>query len=356
MFRFVILFRQLARLRRRVQQQMVLRLLMFIVVVVFLSSLGFWYFEHDTQGGEDLGYLDALWWSLVTMTTVGYGDYFPRTFPGRFFVALPVMLIGGAILGYAVSAITTFLMESRSRELRGMNELDLTKHIVIVNFPGEAKVVDLVEELRQGRAKEREIVLLTDQIELHPAALIDRHVHFVAGSPINQDALNRANIGKADDAIVLSPSEADENSDSYNLGVLIALRARNRSLNIVVECVSPTHKQLMLEAGARKVICVTELDVQLLSQAAEGLPIQDFVVDLVSSRTRQRVDAVRLLNRKGPVTFGQLVQEMAVQDMLLVGILRGDRPLINPGQGFDLLEDDELLVVSANRPRQYERA
>jgi voltage-gated potassium channel len=356
LFRLVIIFRQFARLRRKVQQRVVLRLLGFIVLAVLLSSAGFWYFEGETQGDEPLSYLDALWWSLVTMTTVGYGDYFPKTMAGRFFVALPVMLIGGAILGYAVSAITTFLMESKSRELRGMSNQNVKNHIVIINYPGEAKVVDLVEELRQGRAKDREIVLLTDQIEMHPAALIDRHIRFVHGSPINETALERASIHHADDAIVLARSDADENSDSHNLGVLIALRARNPNLNIVVECVGPRHKQLMRDAGAQKVICVTELDVQLLCQAAEGLPIQAFVTDLVSSRTRQRVDAVRILDHEGSVTFGKLLADMAKQEMILVGVLRGDTPLINPGQDFEILEEDELLVVSAERPRTYQVA
>lgn len=355
MFRLIIIFRQLARLRRVVQQRMALRLGIFIVLAVLLSSLGFWYFEGETQGDEPLGYLDALWWSLVTMTTVGYGDYFPKTMAGRFFVALPVMLIGGAILGYAVSLITTILMESKTREMRGMSKHDLKDHIVIVNYPGEAKVVDLVEELRQSRAKDREIVLLTDQVEMHPSALVDRHVHFVHGSPINDDALDRAAIHKADDAIVLSPSEADENSDSHNLGVIIALKARNHGLNIVVECVSPGHITLMKDAGAQRVICVTELDVQLLCQAAEGLPIQAFVTDLVSSRTRQRVDSVRLTGKREGLTFGGLMSEMAPKNMILVGVLRGDTPLINPGHDFEIGDEDQLLVVSAERPRVYAR-
>jgi voltage-gated potassium channel len=355
-FRLVIILRQMARLRRAFQKRVLARLAAFIALAVLLSSVGFWYFERHTQGEEELGYLDALWWSLVTMTTVGYGDYFPRTMAGRFFVALPVMLIGGAILGYAVSVITTFLMESKSRELRGMTKLDAENHIVIVNYPGEAKVVDLVEELRHGRAKEREIVLLTDQIEMHPSPLIDRHVSFVYGSPINQDALVRAAVHKADDAIILSRNESDESSDSHNLGIIIALRARNPDLNMVVECVAPEHQRLMIDAGAREVVCVTELDVQLLSQAAEGLPIQAFVADLVSSRTRQRVDLVRLVNRRPNMLFGELMVEAAQKEMILVGVLRGDTPLINPGQDFEIGEEDKLLVVSADRPREFKLA
>lgn len=348
--RLYYFFDVLRRFNRTFQTHTFVRLLVFIVFVVGASSVGFWLVERNVEGNEGLSYIDALWWSLVTMTTVGYGDLYPRSTLGRFIVGLPVMLVGGAVLGYAISIITTFLMDSKTRELRGMNQLNLQGHTLIVNYPGEAKVLELVSELRQDRSASN-VVLVTDRLETLPPALAELDVAFVHGSPINADVLGRACIGEAKAAILLAPDGGDENSDSSNLGALVSLKDARPDLPITVECVNYGRRDLMKKAGADHVICVTELDVELLVQASHGLPIQEFIRDLASSLTPQRLDAVRY--EGATTTFGALSAEMAARELLLVGVLEGEAPRINPGNPTEIVDGARLLVVSAKRPTVF---
>jgi len=351
--RLVYFYDVLRRFNRTFQTRTFVRLLVFIVFVLLASSVGFWLSERGVEGNENLTYLDALWWSLVTMTTVGYGDYFPRTTIGRFLVGVPVMLIGGAVLGYAISIITTFLMDAKTRELRGMNKINLEGHTLIINYPGEAKLVELVEELRQDD-KKGAVVLVTDRLETLPSNLAERDVHFVSGSPINADVLTRAAIVRARDAIVLAPNAGDENSDSTNLGVIVSLKDANDGLRITVECVNYSRRDLMRKAGADHVICVTELDVELLVQASHGLPIQEFIRDLATSLTPNRLDAVAFeAGGHDTVRFGDVLAQMADEDLLLVGVLDGEMPRVNPGRDTPVPDGARLLVISAKRPATY---
>ncbi len=350
-----LLFHFLRRVRRQVQTRLQLKVVGFVALFWTFGSVGFYLFESPHR--PDLTLADSLWWAVVTMTTVGYGDYAPVSAGGRFLIAFPAMIAGGGILAYGLSVITTYLIEEKNRELRGMNDFDFKGHIVLVNFPGEAKLVEMVDELRHdSHLDNREFVLLTDQIEELPETLARLHVHFVKGSPINEEALQRAGLGDAADVILFARSERDENSDSFNLGVLVALQSINDDLTIVVECVSPLHKELMLKAGASTAICVTELTTQLLAQAREGLQIQQLFNDLASNRTPQQVDAVPLaLRGKGKMRFADLAGDLARENVMLIGMRRAGKQNINPGADFELADGDDLFVISATRPRTIER-
>lgn len=350
-----LLFHFLRRIRRQVQTRLELKVVGFVALFWTFGSVGFYLFESPVN--PELTLADSLWWSVVTMTTVGYGDYYPQTVGGRFLIAFPAMIAGGGVLAYGLSVITTYLIEEKTKELRGMQTFNYRRHIVLINFPGEAKLVEMIDELRHDKhLDDRELVLLTDQIDEIPESLARLHVHFVKGSPINEEALERAGLAKAADVILFARSERDENSDSFNLGVLVALQSINDNLTIVVECVSPLHKELMLKAGASTAICVTELTTQLLAQAREGLQIQQLFNDLASNRTPQQVDAVPLkLTGSGTMKFSDLAADLARQNVMLIGLRRGGEQNINPGADFEMADGDDLFVISASRPRTIER-
>jgi voltage-gated potassium channel len=336
------------RLALRTRQE--LKVLLFVVAFVAFATVGFWLFEAPNHPEYEL--LDGLWWAVVTMTTVGYGDISPETTEGRFLVAFPAMLAGGGVIAYGLSVVTTWLLEERTKETRGMNALKLADHVVFINYPGPSKLLDMLAELRSDESEDgHEFVLLTDQLDALPDELARARIRFVRGSPINEEVLARACIKDAGRIVVFASAERDENSDSTNLGVIVGLRAAETKGHIVVEVVSPSHKQLMLKAGADLAVCATELSTLLLVQASQGEGMQELFADLASNRTPQQVDAVPFELAAGThAKFGEVSDALSKDNIILIGIRRRGEHTVNPGRAFDMAPGDELLLISSTRP------
>ena len=87
-------------------------LVLFVVVTLFLlfvSSVGIYYFENPAQPEEFKSVFHCLWWAIITLTTVGYGDVYPITVGGKIFTSV-IVLIGLGIVaipaGLFASALT----------------------------------------------------------------------------------------------------------------------------------------------------------------------------------------------------------------------------------------------------------
>ena len=79
-------------------------------LLVFVASLAMLDAERGSPGSIINTFGDALWWAFVTVTTVGYGDYFPVTFEGRL-IAVGLMLGGIALLGVVTATIASWIVE-----------------------------------------------------------------------------------------------------------------------------------------------------------------------------------------------------------------------------------------------------
>ena len=130
-------------------------------LLIWYATSGFLFFE--LPGKPDLGWLDGLWWAVVTMATVGYGDLFPVSIGGRYLVGVPTMVFGIGFLGYLISEISGTLIESRSRRLRGMEDVKAKDHILIINSPRLETVLKLVRELHADEASKRKTICLVDE-------------------------------------------------------------------------------------------------------------------------------------------------------------------------------------------------
>ncbi len=84
-------------------------------LLVYLSACGIWFFEKDAQP-EDFGsILDSMWWAIVSLTTIGYGDVYPVTAGGKIFTAL-VALVGVGLIAIPSGLLASVLTEARVEE------------------------------------------------------------------------------------------------------------------------------------------------------------------------------------------------------------------------------------------------
>ncbi|MEN0102418.1 MAG: potassium channel family protein [Curtobacterium sp.] len=83
-------------------------------LLVFVSSLAMYDVEHTARGASITSFGDALWWSVVTITTVGYGDLTPVTVEGRL-IASGVMVSGIALLGVVTATIASWIIDQVGR-------------------------------------------------------------------------------------------------------------------------------------------------------------------------------------------------------------------------------------------------
>ena len=96
-------------------------LVSFVAVLVVISSCFLYYAEHDVQPEKFASIPDTMWWSIATLTTVGYGDVYPVTPVGKFFAALTAIFgIGLFALpaGILASGFVEELQRARGHEVK----------------------------------------------------------------------------------------------------------------------------------------------------------------------------------------------------------------------------------------------
>jgi voltage-gated potassium channel len=110
----------LATTQFRTQSKIIIRIAVLWVVVVVISALGMYLAENGSNPNVT-SLWDALWWAVVTITTVGYGDVSPATSEGRIAAGV-LMVLGIAFFGFLTASITAALTSSADSENPGVVE------------------------------------------------------------------------------------------------------------------------------------------------------------------------------------------------------------------------------------------
>jgi hypothetical protein len=119
-----------------------------VLVIIIFGGIGVYLAEHEHQGANITNLGDAFWWTIVTITTVGYGEFFPLTFVGRA-IGVVVMFSGIGIVVIIVGIISQKRVKGLESMLKIKTELrprifgDETKTAIIDKIKG---IENLTEE------------------------------------------------------------------------------------------------------------------------------------------------------------------------------------------------------------------
>jgi voltage-gated potassium channel len=114
-----------------------------VVLIAAIAALAVLDAERGAEGANINNFGDAVWWSFVTMSTVGYGDVFPVTFSGRA-VAIGLMIVGISLLGLVSAGLASSFISI----IRGEEEADTNKILAKLEVM-ETEIRALRAELRQ---------------------------------------------------------------------------------------------------------------------------------------------------------------------------------------------------------------
>jgi voltage-gated potassium channel len=328
-----------------------IRVVALLVAVLFYGASGFLNFELAAK--PDLGWGDGIWWTLVTITTIGYGDYFPTSAGGRFLVAVPLMLFGIGLLGYVLSLAASALVESKTREIRGMSSMKhLNQHLVIVNVPNQGKIERLIEELRHENAlgSNIEVVIVDEELSELPSSLVLPHIHFVRGNPARDETLVRAGLEHAAQAVVLSKHPGDLASDNQSVAIALAIEARPHRCTVVVECIDIGTQELLRKAGCDSIVCLSRFDAQFIANEALNPGAQEVLDELMSTIHGDQLFYTRVTDKLAG-SFRQVSDFCRQQRHRAIGIRRDRSNRFELDDGSPIQVGDLLISIGPKKLR-----
>lgn len=330
----------------------VMFVIFFALVLNATFGLLFFIVERDVQ--PDLTIIDSLWWAMVTMTTVGYGDFYAKTLIGRFLISYPTMLLGIGIIGYLVGIVADFILEFSSKKRRGLMEFLEKNHVIICNYPGVEKVVNLIRELKETEDyRQAPIVLITEKIDELPEELKKFKLFFVKGSPTDEEILLKANIFDSSGVIVLAEEINSASSDerNYTVGSLIELMEResNKPIKTIVEVVKRGNVKLMDRANVDGLVSTDGIAGAMLAQEFINPGINEVINQLLTNEKGSQLYLYPTTLEGHSMYDLQLEVIKNEANIQIIGIIQNGNQILNPPKNLKINKGDKLVLLSENR-------
>jgi voltage-gated potassium channel len=238
---------------------------------------------------EGLTPFEALWLTMTTLTTVGYGDYTAKTYPGRLATMLLVFLGGIWVAFQTAATYFDYRVERRERMRLGRWRWDMHDHILVLSAPAEnatAYLTRLACEFRASRRfGERVLQIVTSRFEGGlPEALHELGVVHYAGCPWDARALAAANAQHADAIVVLAESDSDPGSDGRTLDIVDRLRGMGARGRILAECVDDDNRLRLRRFGADIIVRPLRGYPEMIVRALAAPGAETILEDLFTSK------------------------------------------------------------------------
>ena len=286
------------------------------------------------------------WWAIVTMTTVGYGDYSPSSPQGRLF-AIIIMFIGISLVSLLTASISSIFVVQNIREGKGLEKLNLKNHIILCGWnPSAIRVLESIYD-RIIQTKENEVVLVNDLDEKEIAQIKNKFpkmtVHFVAGDFTHEEILQKANVLMSNTVVILPNIAAGENEPHDEKTVFATLTIKNldSSLRVIAYIHDRENLPHIKRANADEVVVVDDMSTHLLASHVIDPGVPQIANQLINSGSSYHFKRKQIPDEFVGKTFDTLFNHFRSKDgSILIGLYAEDE---NLGIGEILSTDTSAL-------------
>jgi voltage-gated potassium channel len=290
---------------------------------------------------ESYSFLEALYMTVITVATIGYGEVKPLSDSGRIFTIILIISNLG-IFAYAISIITSILIQGDFLETYKTNKMKnriakLSNHVIVCGYGRNGK--EACEILRRNRIK---FVLLEIKRESLSDLLTDDYMHVIEDDATNEQVLIEAGIKHAKGLITTLPNDSD------NVYVALTARELNQTLTIVSRASADSSVTKLKRAGADNVIMPDKIGGAHMASLIVNPDIKEFI-DIISGQANEvRLEEINIAEFTAGFE-GKTLHEMNIRHKTganVIGLKRPDGSYdVNPDLHYTLSPTDKLIVL-----------
>lgn len=318
-------------------------------LVTLVASLGF-LLALGTGGFmiiERMPFLDALFLTVITLSTVGYGTLKPLTISGKIFT-IAFIVVGVATFSYHLTQLFRVLVEKGIVEAFGERRMsrrigELQDHFIVCGH-GRIGSIVCAELRRKGTPL---VVVETDPRVV--AELETEGVLVLKADAREEQVLRTAGVERAKGLIALLPADAD------NLYLILAARDLNPSLNIIARANDPSADKRLQRAGANHVISPHRESGKRIARMILNPHVTDFI-EMATEKQDLQLQMEEFTVKPTSPLAGKTLTETGLlrkHRILVVAIKRTDGTMAFNPEGSTAIHVGDSLIVLGPAIKQF---
>jgi len=327
------------------------KLFLFISAILIYNVLIYILYSAEVghEGANIQNLSDTYWYSLVTLTTVGYGDFFPVTFWGRF-IGMAFVLGSLGMLGYVLTELSLKISEYVKKREMGYFGTTMKNHCIIIGWNAFSKQV--AEQIIN--AGEDLAIVVNNEADLKTIKQLyaDKNC-FVLLSELNDfDNLNKVNITDAKRVYISFENDTD------TLVYTISLKKKYELVKCVVAIENIELKASFNYLGVQFIIPKKEIVSKFIASYIFEPNVALLTEDLIStSTTEENLDICEtILNTNHELIGTRYIDSYVAlkkdKGIVLVAVSRNFELIKNPENNFVLKESDVLIYIANGMNKQ----
>ena len=317
---------------------------LYLLIILALTMV-----EKSEPNANIKSFVDAIWFSVVTLTTVGYGDFYPVTPLGKI-IGLSLIISSLGLLGYLIGGISNKIHNYMEKKKEGYFGTKFTNHFVIIGWDNFAKQV-----AQQVISAGHQVAIAVDkkeQIDIINELFPEEQVFVLFTDFGNIESFTRVNIEEASTVYI------NLNDDSKTLVFIINLKKLYGKCNYVVSLNNSELKETFMNIGVNHSIAKDDIAAKLVASYIFEPDVakltEDFMTTSISAEDYDIQEY--LIIESNPYLnmdfFDAYVELKKKHNAVLLGLVKiskedkSRRIIKNPKQGEHIELGDYLLLVS----------